>query len=88
MCIINSSRAALIDKVSLIDALKNRLIAGVALDGFWQEPPENDDPIFSFPNSIITPHVGWGSHETRQLLLEKIGQRISDFTQGREIYVC
>src|SRR3990167_3548089 len=55
--LINTARAALVNKQDLMNALKNKIIAGAAIDGFWNEPPQHNDPLFSLENTIITPHV-------------------------------
>ncbi len=85
--LINTSRASLVDKACLFEALKNRRIAGAAMDGFWKEPPEKDEPLFSLDNFIITPHVGWASIESRKSLLKHMAETIRDFSAGKAIPV-
>jgi len=55
--IINASRAELIEKTSLIWALENGIIRGVAMDAQYEEPSSPDDLLFSFPNMFLSPHV-------------------------------
>lgn len=55
--LINTSRGAVIDETALFDALKNKEIAGAALDVTEQEPVGNDNPLLGLDNVIITPHV-------------------------------
>ncbi len=54
--LINTSRAGVLDKEALIEALRNRTIGGAALDVFWEEPLPVGDPIFDLDNLTITPH--------------------------------
>ena len=53
---INTSRGPVVDEPALYDALRDRKIAGAALDVFEQEPVANDNPILKLDNVIVTPH--------------------------------
>ncbi|PLY04399.1 MAG: lactate dehydrogenase [Desulfuromonas sp.] len=53
--LINLARGGLIDRAALEEALATGQIAGAGLDVFWDEPPDPDDPVFSY-NVIATPH--------------------------------
>lgn len=54
--IINAARGAVIDEAAMIEALKSGEIAGAGLDVFEQEPPADDNPLFSMENVIVSPH--------------------------------
>ncbi len=54
--LINCARGEVVNESELIEALKNKTIAGAALDVFEQEPPEIDNPLFEMDNVIVTPH--------------------------------
>ena len=58
---INTSRGPLVDEAALIRALKNKKIAGAALDVFDTEPLPANHPFRSLPNVLATPHLGYGS---------------------------
>lgn len=53
---INLSRGGVMVEPDLIEALKTGEIAGTALDVFAQEPPADDNPLFSMDNVIVSPH--------------------------------
>jgi D-3-phosphoglycerate dehydrogenase / 2-oxoglutarate reductase len=55
--IVNTSRGAIIDTTALARALRDRVIAGAALDVFEAEPPPVDHPLRRAPNCILTPHL-------------------------------
>ncbi|MDB9822578.1 D-2-hydroxyacid dehydrogenase [Deltaproteobacteria bacterium] len=55
---INIGRGEVVDEDALVQALKERKIAGAALDTFCQEPLPGDHPFWGMDNVIITPHVG------------------------------
>jgi phosphoglycerate dehydrogenase-like enzyme len=55
--VVNVSRGAVIDTAALAQALKDRTIAGAALDVFETEPLPVTHPLRRAPNCILTPHV-------------------------------
>ena len=57
--LINTSRGAIIDETALIDALRERRIAGAGLDVFAVEPLPASSPLRTMPNVLLTPHIGW-----------------------------
>jgi phosphoglycerate dehydrogenase-like enzyme len=55
--LVDVSRGGIIDHAALVSALKERRIAGAALDVFPEEPLPGESPLWKLPNVIITPHV-------------------------------
>jgi phosphoglycerate dehydrogenase-like enzyme len=60
--LINASRGPIVDEQALIGALKNRQIAGVAVDVFDIEPLPPSHPFRTLDNVLATPHIGYVSH--------------------------
>lgn len=62
--LINTSRGPIAPGPDLLRALEEGILGGAGLDVFDQEPLPADHPIRSFPNVVLTPHVGWTTRET------------------------
>ncbi|HWP61047.1 MAG TPA: D-2-hydroxyacid dehydrogenase [Candidatus Paceibacterota bacterium] len=54
--VINIGRGGIINEQDLVDALKNKTIAGALLDVFETEPLPSDSPLWDMEQVIITPH--------------------------------
>jgi phosphoglycerate dehydrogenase-like enzyme len=59
--LINTSRGPIVVEADLIRALKDKTIAGAAIDVFDQEPLPLEHPFRSLPNLLATPHIGYVS---------------------------
>jgi phosphoglycerate dehydrogenase-like enzyme len=58
--LINTARGPIVDETALIEALKNKQIAGAALDVFEQEPLTTKSPLVDMENVILTSHsIAW-----------------------------
>jgi D-3-phosphoglycerate dehydrogenase len=79
--IINTSRGAVIDEKALLNALKNRTIAGAALDVFEIEPPTNQELIM-LDNLICTPHIGAQTKEAQELAANVIAEKVIHFVKS------
>jgi phosphoglycerate dehydrogenase-like enzyme len=55
--LINVGRGPQVDEAALADSLRNRRIAGAALDVFEQEPLPAESPLWKLENLLITPHT-------------------------------
>ncbi len=67
---INTSRGTVVDEIALVDSLKSGRISGAALDVMTREPLPQDDPLLSTPNTILQPHIGSATAETRRRMVE------------------
>ncbi len=55
--LVNISRAAVVDRTALIDALQSGHLGGFALDPLYESPGRDDDELLKFHNVIMTPHI-------------------------------
>lgn len=56
-CIVNVSRAELIDRAALLAALSTGRLGGLALDSQYEEPGRPDDALLGFDNVVLSPHM-------------------------------
>ena len=84
LILINTSRGRVVETQALIDALESGHLAGAALDVFENEKPASMDAdeksmyrkLFSFENTVFTPHVAGWTHESKRKLAEIVLQKI------------
>jgi D-3-phosphoglycerate dehydrogenase len=81
--IINTARGALIDQHALLDALRERRIAGAALDVFEPERLPPDHPLLALPNVLATPHVAFYSEESVAELQTRAARNVAAVLSGR-----
>lgn len=80
--LINTARGGLIDEQALADALNCGRLAGAALDTVAVEPMLADNPLNTAKNCIITPHIAWVAHETRERLVGIVAGNLKAFING------
>lgn len=82
--LINAARGGLIDEKALYDSLKNKTIAGAAIDVFENEP--NTGELKNLDNIILTPHIGAYTIETRkQMEIETVENLINGLKEMKAI---
>ena len=81
--LINTSRGPVIDERALARALKEKQIAGAALDVFENEP-EITEELKQMPNVILTPHIASATRQTRNKMSEMAAQSIIDFFNNKK----
>ena len=84
-CIVNTSRAPIIDEAALIAALNTGKLGGAALDVYHREPLQKNDPLRKTPNLILTPHIGYVTSETMRVFYSETLESLEAYLSGTPI---
>lgn len=79
---INAARGTLANEKELVEALKNGIIAGAALDVFEFEPIITEE-LKSLSNVVLTPHIGNATFETREAMAEIAANNIIELLNDK-----
>jgi len=86
--LINTARGPVVNREALYKALKERWIAGAALDVFWEEPPDPNDPLFNLDNIIVTPHIAGVTYEACERIAKEVAENIKRVLKGLPPKYC
>lgn len=76
--VINTARGPIVDEAALVDALRNRHIAGAGLDVFENEPHVHRG-LMALDNVVLTPHLGSATHGTRVSIADCVAAAVLEF---------
>ena len=80
--LVNTSRGPVVDEVALTEALSAGRIAGAGLDVFDREPPDADNPLFSFDNVVLTAHLAGPTVESSTARLRNAFDNVERVERG------
>jgi glycerate dehydrogenase len=81
--LINTSRGPLIVEEDLKEALASGKVAYAAVDVVFSEPIRADNPLYSAPNCIVTPHIAWAPKESRARLMDIAVENLRSYLSGK-----
>ncbi|MFT5086291.1 MAG: glycerate dehydrogenase [Candidatus Latescibacterota bacterium] len=85
--LINTARGGLVDEKALAVALRAGKPRAAATDVASTEPIQDDNPLLSAPNLIMTPHMAWATVEARGRLMQMTADNIAAYQRGEPIHV-
>ncbi|HLH76002.1 MAG TPA: D-glycerate dehydrogenase [Candidatus Binataceae bacterium] len=86
--LVNTARGEEIVEPALVQALASGRLGGAGLDVTAREPLDSASPLLSFPNVVITPHIGSASVATRQKMAEMAVDNLREGLAGRRPRWC
>lgn len=84
---INTARGGLVVEADLAAALREKRLAGAAVDVVSVEPIRSSNPLLHAPRCIVTPHIAWATLTARRALMSTTADNIRAFLAGNPINV-
>ena len=86
--LVNTSRGAIVDTDALECAVRERWIAGVALDVTDPEPLPHAHPLLRLPNVIVVPHIASASRKAREAMADIAVDNLLAAFRGERMGSC
>jgi 26S proteasome regulatory subunit N2 len=84
---VNTSRGPIVEEDGLINILKQKKIAGAALDVFDIEPLPQNHELRKLDNVLLSPHIGYVTDESYTVFYSQTAENVLNFIEGRDIKV-
>ena len=83
--LINIARGVIVDETALVNALRQKKIAGAALDVFSEEPLPINSPLFQLDNVLLSPHISGNFPEYIEWASRDFGQNLNRYLTGERL---
>ena len=83
--LVNVARGAVVDETAVAKAVQAGKLGAFGCDVYSAEPFGEEHPFYpikELPNVCLTPHMAWGSYESRKRCLDEVIANIHAFFQG------
>jgi phosphoglycerate dehydrogenase-like enzyme len=84
--LVDASRGGVVDHEALFEALKEKKLAGAALDVFPEEPLPTENPLWKMPNVLITPHIAGNTVFYDERAVELFAENLDRYLSGLPLY--
>ncbi|HEY4353425.1 MAG TPA: D-2-hydroxyacid dehydrogenase [Paraburkholderia sp.] len=84
-CVVNLSRAALVDYPALFERLRAGACGGAMLDVFDPEPLQDDSPVWDVPGLIVTQHISCDAPDYSQRVLDLWFGNFARWLRGEQL---
>lgn len=81
--LVNTARGGVMDEAALIEALRDRRIAGAALDVFESDAMPADYPLLHLDNVILSPHTAGSTRDCLERTALEVAEQVLDVLAGR-----
>ena len=85
--LVNTARGPIVDEAALAEALHAGTIAGAGIDDFEKEPTIHPR-LLEAPNTLLLPHVGSATEETRAAMAELAAENLVSFMTHGDLKNC
>jgi D-3-phosphoglycerate dehydrogenase len=82
--LVNAARGGLVDEAALRSAIADGQLAGAGLDVLEHET-EGSNPFADVPEVIVTPHIGGGSRNSMNGVVDRSSANIRRFLAGEKV---
>lgn len=82
--LVNIGRGTVVDEGALVTALRDGTIRSAAIDAFEHEPQAPPD-LIEMEHVVLTPHIGSGTHHTREQMAQAVVDNVVAWEEGRPV---
>lgn len=83
--LVNTSRGPIVDQAALLAALERGHLGGAGLDVFDEEPLPADHPLRTAPRTLLTPHLGYVTHDVYATFFGGVVEDVTAYLDGSPI---
>src|SRR6266702_2558450 len=83
--LVNTARGPIVDEMALLETLRQKKIAGAAIDVFSVEPLPVDHPFRKLDNLVLTPHLGYATEDGLRIHYGQMVEAIDAWTKGEPL---